>query len=90
MAHKSKRNMFFCPKCGPFIQVMKEIWTKESDGPYKLEFIQHIDGKAKIIDKVKIKSKPDGEHLEYSFCGKCWMLISNEQDINWTSQSLPF
>ena len=83
--------MFICPRCGPFVRVYKELWTDNSDGPYKIEFIQHIDGRATVIDEVVIKSKPDGEPIIFSFCGECSILIKKDKSANWIgSQSPPF
>ncbi len=90
MPCESKKTMFVCPKCGPFIRVYKELWTQESEGPYKIEFLQHIEGDAKIIDDVVIKEKPEGELVEFSFCGKCNRLIDCEQSMKWSEESLPF
>jgi hypothetical protein len=90
MSGKSKKTMFVCSKCGPFVRVYKELWTEDSEGPYKLEFIQHIEGNAKIVDEVMIKSKPEGEVVEYSFCGKCKRLIDREQNMRWFEDTSPF
>ena len=37
-----KKHLYFCPNCGPFIKVFKEVWTENSEGPYKIQFIQHV------------------------------------------------
>jgi len=86
-----KKTMFICPKCGPFVRVYKEKWTIDSEGPYKIEFVQHIDGGAVVVDEVSIKPKPDGEQLTYAFCGQCKRLIDREKSCEWLDQkSLPF
>ena len=43
-----------------------------------------------IIDDVIIKAKPEGELVEFSFCGKCNRLIDCEQSMKWSEESLPF
>ena len=91
MSSKKEKTMFVCPKCGPFVRVFKEIWTQDSDGPYKIEFVQHIDGAATVVDEVAIRSKPDGEPIIYSYCGECKRLIKHEKSANWLEkQSCPF
>jgi hypothetical protein len=84
MADKNKK-VYFCPKCGPFIKVLKELWTSSSEGPYKIEFIHHINKNAEVVDEVEIKSRPEGEKVEYSYCGKCNQLIGKEENMKWTN-----
>ena len=79
--------MYFCQKCGPFVKVYKEVWTEESDGPFKIEFIHHIEGNAVLADEVKIKPRPEGECIEYSYCGHCKCLIDREQKSDWGTSS---
>ena len=78
-----KKTMFVCPKCGPFVRVYNEIWTEDSEGPYKIEFVQHIDGGATVIDEVEINPKPEGEPMIFSFCGKCKRLINQQKCADW-------
>ena len=91
MRIENEKTMYVCPKCGPFVIVYKEIWTQGTEGPYKIEFLQHIDGRATVIDEVSIKSKPDGEPITFSFCGECKRLIDQEKYSNWLEkQPSPF
>ena len=78
-----KKTMFFCPQCCPFVKVYTEVWTRGSDGPYKIEFIHHIDGNAEIADEVVIKPRAEGEKIDYSYCGKCNQLIDKNESMNW-------
>jgi len=78
-----QKTMFLCLQCGPFVRVYTEVWTRESDGPYKIEFIHHIEGNAELADEVLIKPKPEGEKIDYSYCGKCNQLISKDESMNW-------
>ena len=77
--------MFFCQNCGPFVKVIKEVWARESDGPFKIEFIQHIDHVAVVVDEVEIKTRPEGEVIEYNYCGHCKQLISKALPLSWAS-----
>ena len=77
--------MYFCQNCGPFIKIMKEFWARESDGPFKIEFIQHADHVAVVVDEVEIKTRPEGEVIEYNYCGHCEQLISKDIPISWAS-----
>ena len=91
MRMKNQKTMFVCHQCGPFVIVYKEIWTQGSEGPYKIEFLQHIDGGATVVDEVSINTKPDGEPIAFSFCGQCKRLIDQEKCSNWLeNQPSPF
>ena len=90
MRIENENTMYVCPKCGPFIIVYKEIWTQGSEGPYKIEFLQHIDGGATVVDEVSINTKPDGEPIAFSFCGQCKRLIDQEKCSNWLDGPSPF
>ena len=79
--------MTICPKCGPFIKFYKEIWARESDGPFEIEFFQHVEHQAIKTDKIIIKERPEGERLEYFFCGHCDQMIESEKKSNWGEAS---
>jgi len=76
----------YCNKCGPFVKVLKEFWTSESECPYKIELIQYIRHTPVVVEKIKLKAKPEGESLEYIHCGRCNAMISVDATLTWTNK----
>jgi len=82
-----KFKMYFCSSCGPFVKVYKEYWTKESDSPFKVELIQHMNGLAVAVETIEIKPKPEGEPVEYNYCGHCRSMIGADLPLMWCNQN---
>jgi len=81
-----KIKMYFCSSCGPFIRVYKEYWTSESEGPYKVDLIQHMNHLAVVVESIEIISKPDGQKIEYNYCAHCRSMIGSEIPLQWNDQ----
>ena len=82
-----KFKIYFCNSCGPFVKVYKEYWTNESEGPYKVELIQCANGQAIVIETIDIKPMPEGEPVEYNYCGHCKSMIGADIPLKWYNQT---
>ena len=66
---------FFCEKCKTIGKVLVELWTEKSEGPYKLQLVQHKDYVAIIVDEIRINEKSNGEDIHFHYCGDCGNLL---------------
>jgi|TARA_B100001971_G_C17657023_1_gene270888 hypothetical protein len=80
---KLSNTLFICFQCGPFNRVLREVWNLTDDGPYKVEFIQHIEGMAYVVDEVFINTSSEESSVCYDYCGICNRLINIERDGEW-------
>ena len=46
--------IFVCPKCGPYVRIMAELWSVEEDSPFALEFINQSNGKLETVLTIKL------------------------------------
>lgn len=74
---------FYCEACNSIGKVYVEYWTNQSDGPYKIDLIQHDDFIAIAVDEIKIIRKPKGEILQFPFCGHCGQLLDKPMDSDY-------
>ena len=75
--HKNKNKNKFskicvCPKCGPYVRVMAEVWEAGSSGPFALEFLNQLNGDIKTAFTIKMhEPKEPCEIVRYYRCGHC-------------------
>ena len=67
--------LFKCESCGPFVNVLTEVTSELSDGPIKIEFVQHDDYGAVIVDEIEIAPKIGEKFSRSYFCGCCGSLV---------------
>ena len=79
----SNKVTFFCYECNKVGRVFVECWTDRSDGPYKIELLQHEDIKAFKVDEIRINKKPKGKIIRFPFCGHCGFLINKSFDSDY-------
>ena len=81
---------FFCNKCNSVGKVLVECWTDNSDGPYKIELIQHENLVAKKVEQIDIHKKPKGEIYKYHFCGHCGNILNKPLDSDFVAAIIRF
>ena len=47
-------NVFICPECGPYVQIMVEVWAVGAGSPFALEFINQSIGEIKTAFTLKM------------------------------------
>ena len=68
---KKVRQSYFCFKCGPFMIVIREVWSKNSESPDSIQLIQHEDMIPQIVDEIRLSQKPRRPAYFLAICGKC-------------------
>ncbi len=74
---------FFCENCTLIGKVFVECWTNKSNGPFKIELLQHEDLIAFKVDEIRINKKPKGKIIRFPFCGHCGFLINQPFDSDY-------
>jgi hypothetical protein len=73
---------FFCDRCNTVGKVFVECWTDGSDGPYKVDLVQHENHIAFAVGEIIITRKPKGDTIRYHFCGNCGQLLDTPIDFD--------
>ena len=74
---------FFCDTCKIVGKVLVECWTDKSDGPYKINLVQHENLMAMEVGQISINKKPKGDTIRFHFCGHCGHLLGNPMDTDY-------
>ena len=82
---KERRNgfTFFCEKCKSIVKIFVECWTDKSDGPYKIELVQHNNTIAIKVDEIPIHDKPKGKTSRFHYCGVCGQSLGLPYDSDY-------
>ena len=54
---KDKENLvkiFTCPRCGPYVRIMAELWTVEEGNMFALEFINQTKEEYETVFTIKM------------------------------------
>lgn len=70
------KELYFCPKCGPFTRVILEHWLLGDDGPTYIDFIHHVDMQAHVADRLQLRPLREGQFESYSYCGDCRTILN--------------
>jgi hypothetical protein len=76
------RVVFCCQSCDSIGKVYVECWTEKSDGPYKIDLVEHDLTGAIKVDEIQIVNKPGGKELRFYHCGDCGRILGHPQDID--------
>lgn len=82
---------FYCDNCDYVgSEVIAEFWSKNSDGPHRIVFIQHENLIAKVSDEIDIKSDAVKNEIVFYQCGVCSNLIDEPIDIDHKNMYIRF
>jgi len=68
---------FLCPKCGPLVPMLTEVWGEGQEGPYKIELYEISEemGMYALVTTIELNDKPDGFDNRFNHCGICDHLL---------------
>ena len=80
---REKGFFFFCNNCNDGVEVIAEYWTKDSDGPHRIELIQHnLNQIAITLEQINLQTNLiNGKETIYHYCGRCSNLIDQGCDV---------
>ena len=73
---KAKSVTFYSHCCKSVGRVYIENWNRDTDGPFELEIIYHVDMVAMLDSIITIKESNTNDVIPYAFCAECGSLIN--------------
>lgn len=66
---------FLCHGCKNIGKVFVENWNENSDGPFCLEIIDHINSIAVVNEVINLKKSNKQPIKKYAYCNNCKTLL---------------
>lgn len=74
--------IFTCPKCGPYVRIMAELWSVEEESMFALEFINHTKEEYETVFTIKMSEPKKPFSIErYYRCGHCDYYVGNPVSV---------
>ena len=74
--------IFTCPKCGPYVRIMAELWSVEEGNMFALEFINQTKEEYETVFTIKMSEPKKPFSLErYYRCGHCDCYVGNPVSV---------